>query len=185
MNKWRVCGGAILMAAAGGCGHKQAPREPEAREAVAATRGRCPTDLNETQVAISEQADRVRLIFVTNDPSQNEELYRRVTELGNALANVHPVVNDQGELVKHAPVPKPELREAAVAAGSPPRYGWELVMHPGDAQAKAELKSSLEDRARLWRQGECPELRGQPIGPRPEPHTDTDRGGSQTPGDDR
>jgi hypothetical protein len=188
MTRWWVVGSmAFAGVAAAGCGHNKSgsPREPEAKQAVAETRGRCPTDLNETQVAVNEKDDRVRLIFMTSDPSQNEELYRRVTELGNALANVHPMVNERGELVKQAPMPKPELREAAMTSGSPSRYGWELVMQASDEQSRQALKTSLDDRVRLWRQGECPELRDQPVGPRPDPQTDTDRGGSQTPGIDR
>ena len=44
-------------------------------------------------------------------------------------------------------------------------------------QERRALKATMKDRVRLWRRGECPELRDEPIGPRPEPHIDTDRGG--------
>jgi hypothetical protein len=172
-----------LVAAA--CGHDPpVVPDPDAWEAMVATRGRCPTDLNDTQVAMTERSGQLRLIFLTNDPSQNEELYRRVRELGDAMANVHPTVNRQGELVESVALPPTELRESALAGGSPSRRGWELVMYPDDQERRA-LKASMKDRVRLWRRGECPELRDEPIGPRPEPNVDTDRGGSETPGVDR
>jgi hypothetical protein len=186
MSSWRMVVGVAwvgLLAAA--CGHDPpAVPDPAAREAMMATRGRCPTDLNDTQVAMSERSGQLRLIFLTNDPSQNEELYRRVRELGDAMASVHPTVNRKGELVQSVALPPTELRESALAGGSPSRRGWELVMHPAE-QERPALKASMKDRVRLWRRGECPELRDEPIGPRPEPNTDTDRGGSETPGADR
>jgi hypothetical protein len=188
MNRWRRivarsgCGALLVLVA---CGHDQpVVQDPAARAAMVATRGRCPTDLNDTQVAMTERSGQLRLIFLTNDPSQNEELYRRVHELGDAMAGVHPMVNRQGQLVHSAPLPPTEMRESALAGGSPSRRGWELVMFPA-AEERQSLKASMKDRVRLWRRGECPELRDEPIGPRPEPNTDTDRGGSQTPGADR
>jgi hypothetical protein len=186
MSRWRMVAGLAwggLMAA--GCGHDSpVVPDPAAREAMVATRGRCPTDLNDTQVAMTERSGQLRLIFLTNDPSQNEELYRRVRELGNAMSSVHPMVNRQGELVQSVALPPTELRESPLAGGSPSRRGWELVMYPGE-QERPSLKASMKDRVRLWRRGECPELRDEPIGRRPEPNTDTDRGGSETPGADR
>jgi hypothetical protein len=184
MGRFRVVAGLAwggLLAAA--CGHNPpVGLDPAARQAILATRGRCPTDLNDTQVAVSERAGKLHVVFLTNDPSQSEELYRRVRELGDAMVNVHPTVNREGELVASVPLPRTELRESGL--GGTYSRAWELVMYPEDQERRA-LKASMNDRARQWTRGECPELRDEPIGPRPAPHVNTDYGGSKTPSADR
>ena len=123
-----LAAGALLLVVAG-CSQRQAAApalEPAAKQAVDVTRGKCPTDLNQTQVAMTEKDDSLRLIFLTSDPSQNEELHRRVTEVGSALADVHPAVDREGKVVQHVPTPKAERRQAAVTSTSPSQQGWEL-----------------------------------------------------------
>jgi hypothetical protein len=151
--------------AAGGasCAHKATPPStPEVKSAVAATRGRCPTDLHDTQVLLTKGPNEVTLVFRTQDPSQTPELGRRVAELGEALANVHPAVNDRGERIQHAALPRPEVREAATADG--PERGVELVLRAKETD-RAVILADLQDHLALWRRGECPIMADESVRP--------------------
>jgi hypothetical protein len=175
---------AVMAATTIGCAHRSAPApEPAAKQAIDDTRGLCPTDLNDTQVVVADDAQEVRVMFFTNDPSQTEALHRRVVGLGKALANVHPAVTSKGERVNHVALPAPELREAP-GSTNPPRSGWELVMRVPPGMTKDQLRADLDDDVRMWRLGECPELNSPAI--RPAEKKDlakVDQRGTQPPAD--
>lgn len=150
-DRWGGWAFVLAGALAAGCAHKTAT-EPEAKEAVAATRGLCPTDVHQTLMIVREGQEEVAVGFRSRDDSKIEELSRRAAELGEALASVHPAINASGQLIQHTAAVKPELRELA---GSPDGRGVELVFRTG-AEQKPTLLANLRDHERLWRQGECP-----------------------------
>jgi hypothetical protein len=184
------CVGGLLVAALMGCSHGQAAK-PRAEGSVAEaaineTRGRCPTDLNETQVALSDKADTIRIIFITSDASQKGELLRRVSEVGNALEKVHPAVDAQGQIVQRLPTPRVELREKALNGVTPSQYGWELVINTPGGEVHRRVRADLDDEMRQWRKGECPILRDEPMVARPDSlPTTTPANARMSPGQDR
>jgi hypothetical protein len=145
------------LAAAGACSHTQPRMEAPAREAVNATRGLCPTDLNQARAALEKRDDGFALIFQTDDESQRIALHERVKALGDALAAPHQTVNSKGEIIDHPGLASaPELLEQPTAS---PGYGVQLRIKAPQEQREV-LKSQLEDHLRLWLNGECPELKG-------------------------
>jgi hypothetical protein len=189
---WTGCVSLVAGLTLTACTHGQqgqvakAVEEPAAKEAVNETRGRCPTDLNQTQVALSEEAETVRVIFVTSDPSQKEELHRRVIEVGNALDDVHPSVNAAGQLIEHLPTPTPQVREKAVGNASPSQSGYELVISSPNPEVHQRVRADLDEEVRQWRKGECPILRDAPLTSRPPaPPTMTPANARLSPGQDR
>jgi hypothetical protein len=154
-NMWGAGIGCSLVVAVGlgvmGCSHNQ-PMKAEARQAVNQTRGLCPTDLNQAQMIVREGPDEVAVAFRSPDETKIEEISRRAAEIGEALASVHPAINDSGELIQHTPASKPELRELADPGGG---RGVELVFRPAPGQ-KTTLLANLNDHERMWRRGECP-----------------------------
>jgi hypothetical protein len=148
---------AIVGAALGACAHTSTTTEPAATRAVDATRGLCPTDLNQARAALEPRPEGFALVFATDDESQRVALHERVKAVGQALAGPHQAVNAGGELVQHPAVPtSPELREQPAPS---PGYAVQLVIAAPEDQ-RAALKSELDDHLRLWLAGECPELRG-------------------------
>lgn len=155
-SRWSITLSPVLLAAvtAGGgvaCSHSGTAVQPEAKEAVSETRGLCPTDLNQSQMVVREGPGYVAVAFRTDDPSKVQEVSRRAAEVGEALASVHPAVNDQGQLVQHTPAPKPQLRELADGTGQ----GVELLFQSSD-EGRQILAANLADHERMWRLGECP-----------------------------
>jgi hypothetical protein len=158
---WAVgVGGLVMLLITSACGHSGGKLEPPARAAVTETRGLCPTDLNQAQMVVREGSDSVAVGFRTHDPSKVEEISRRAAEMGEALASVHPAVGGQGQLVQHAPAPKPELRELADGTGN----GVELLFRTSGHQ-KAALLANLNDHERMWRRGECPIMSDESVHP--------------------
>lgn len=150
-RRW-VGGLAVLVAVlTSSCGRTDRKLEQQSRQAVAETRGLCPTDLNQAQMIVREGSDSVAVGFRTQDPSKVEEISRRAAEIGEALASVHPAVSSSGELTQHVPAPRPEQRELADGTGQ----GVELVFRTS-GDNKATLLANLQDHERMWRQGECP-----------------------------
>jgi hypothetical protein len=185
---WGVGGFLVMTLVA--CSHRQtgpiAATEPAAQQAIDETRGRCPTDLNETQVSISERSDAIRVLFATTDPSQRDELRRRVGEVGSALEKVHPSVNAEGKVVQRLPAPRVELRERALAGSTPTQYGWELFINAPAGDVHRRVRADLDEEMRHWRQGECPMLRDEPVQLRPASLlTSTPANARVSPGQDR
>jgi hypothetical protein len=145
-----------------GCAHSPPPKhlEPEAKQAVNASRGLCATDLNQTNMVLNKRPDGYGLIFQTEDASQAEELQKRVLEMGEALSVPHPAVSAQGEKIQHAPLPAPELIEVPRGTG----YAVELVMRSEPAERDA-LKAHLDDHVRMGQHGECPIMIDESVRP--------------------
>jgi hypothetical protein len=134
--------------------------EPPAKQAVNEARGICPTDLNQSLVVVEPRSDGYALVFRTEDDSQRFALYDRVKKLGATLSAVHPAVDREGELIRHAPAGTPELLEAP--KNPSPGYAVELLFRV-PADRLPALKADLEDHIRMWQQGECPEMRDQSL----------------------
>jgi hypothetical protein len=139
-----------------GCAHKQAPLEPAAKQAVNETRGICPTDLNQSEVVVDKRSDGYALVFRTRDDSQRFALHDRAIRLAKAMAEPHPAIDKQGELVMHTAAGSAEVLEAPMNPDV--GYGVEIVFHVPADRSDA-LRADLDDHLRMWRNGECPELR--------------------------
>jgi len=151
-----LCGAAAL-----GCARAPARLEPPARQAVNEARGRCPTDLNQAQVALQRRSDGEAVLFWTLDDSQRTALHERVAAVGRALSVTHAAVARDGGLIRHAPLPVAELRETP----SPSGYGLQLVIRAAGAD-RAAVHADIKDHLRMWAAGECPELRGMQLAAR-------------------
>jgi hypothetical protein len=165
--------GALGGAALGGCSHSRMAMDARSKQAVNEARGRCPTDLNQSDVALEKRPDGFAVVFRTLDDSQRFALYDRAKAEGKALSVAHNTVNAQGQLIKHAGLPAPVLEESPT---SQPGYAVQLTV-PTPADQRDVIKSDLEDHLRLWLAGECPELddrptKGAPDGSNPVAHVD-------------
>jgi hypothetical protein len=151
--------GNLYLAAAAvlcGCALKQAPLEPAAKQAVNETRGLCPTDLNQSDVLVEKRSDGWGLIFRTRDDSQRFALHDRAIRTAIALAEPHPAINEHGDLVRHTSAGSAEVLEAPINPNV--GYAVEIIFHTPPNRSDS-LKSELDDHIRMWRAGECPELR--------------------------
>ncbi|HEY0714197.1 MAG TPA: hypothetical protein VGF45_16060 [Polyangia bacterium] len=154
--------GLLVLGTAGACRHTRQPAlDTASKETVNATRGLCPTDLNQAQMIVRDGGDKIGVIFRSDDPSTMEKLSERAAEIGEALANVHPAVNQSGKLVQHAPMPKPELEQLSNGSGT---YGVELVFRP-KPEEKAAVLADLNDHETMWRRGECPDMADESVKP--------------------
>lgn len=165
--------GALGGAALGGCSHSQGTMDARSKQAVNEARGRCPTDLNQTDVALEKLPDGYAAVFRTRDDSQRFALYDRAKATGEALSVAHYSVGSSGELIKHAALPPATLEESPTPQ---PGYAVRLALHASPDQ-RDTIKSDLDDHLRLWLSGECPELddhptKGAPEGSNPVTHVD-------------
>jgi hypothetical protein len=168
--------GALGGVAMAGCSHSQLKLDDRSQQAVSEAHGRCPTDLNQAEVALEKLPDGYAVVFRTRDDSQRFALFDRAKAEGEALSVAHNSINASGQLVKHTALPVATLEESPKDETG---YGVRLAMHDtsGASDARDQIKSDLEDHLRLWASGECPELddhptKGAPEGSNPVSHVD-------------